>query len=85
MAHINTIGELKEFLKEIPDDIPISVYTEGMEQRGYLLGGININLKNTEIIDKKTYDAFDGIKYTYKAYDINYVEDNGDVKVLIID
>ena len=64
---MKTVKELKEFLNDLPDNMPIVHYENGMEKRGYL-SGVYISTKNMQIVKKDTYDAFDYTPYSYKAY-----------------
>ena len=63
---MKTVGELKKFIKELPDDMLLANYESNMETRGYrnrLLCEV-VNMKRET---KGTYDAFDGTYYTYEV------------------
>ena len=64
---IRTIGELREFIKEMSDDTPIICYKSDMETSGYRKGAY-INKSNYIEKTKEGYDSFDRIDYTYKVF-----------------
>ena len=77
---VYTVKELKEMIKDLPDDMKIVKYTEGMEQRGHLEGTFLRVEKRTPKI-KETYDRFDYTEYSYKSYE----SDPNGLEVLVVD
>lgn len=73
-----TVGELKERLKNIPDDLEIISYQDTMEKHGIMkIYGIIGKVKKYRKERKETWDRFDGESYSYEVY----VEDeNGDIE-----
>lgn len=62
-----TVGELKEAIKDLPDDSPIISYQSDMEKSGYQgISGVNSMLMVTE--KRETYDAFDYTPYSYTVF-----------------
>ena len=58
MPRTKTVGELKEYIKNLPDDTPIISYQSDMEKSGYQ----SISCASTQkmVTEKReTYDAFD--------------------------
>lgn len=68
MKTIKTVGELKDFIKDFPDDTPIVNYENDLEKRGYF-NSTCFSLEKMQQVTKQTWDRFDGIDYTYEAYE----------------
>ena len=65
---MKTVGELKKYLEEIPDNTPIAMYQDGMEQSGYL-PRVHVRASNMALVKVPTYDRFDGTNYSYERYE----------------
>ena len=65
---IKTVGELKKFLANLSDDIPIVRYSHDMEKSGYF-NGVWPNIQTMKKVTRHTYDAFDYIPYNYEVYE----------------
>ena len=64
---IRTIKELRDYIKDLPDDMPILHYEDGMEKHGFMDNAcFGIDNMVTERVG--TYDAFDGCHYTYERF-----------------
>ena len=70
---ITTVKELREFIKDLPDDMPIAGYESNIERSGYFNRAYLNIVKMKETINWGV-DAFDGTKYSYK---ILYQDKNG--------
>ena len=70
---VTTVGELKEFIKNLPDDMPIASYESNMERSGYFN---RTYLETTKMKETNNWscDAFNGTLYSYK---ILYRDENG--------
>lgn len=67
MPRTKTVGELKEYIKNLPDDTPIISYQSDMEKSGYQ----SISCASTQkmVTEKReTYDAFDYTSYSYTVF-----------------
>lgn len=67
MPRTKTVGELKEYIKNLPDDTPIISYQSDMEKSGYQ----SISCASTQkmVTEKReTYDAFDYTPYSYMVF-----------------
>lgn len=67
MPRTKTVGELKEYIKNLPDDTPIISYQSDMEKSGYQ----SISCASTQkmVTEKReTYDAFDYTPYSYTVF-----------------
>ena len=67
MPRARTVGELKEYIKNLPDDTPIISYQSDMEKSGYQ----SISCASTQkmVTEKReTYDAFDYTPYSYMVF-----------------
>ena len=64
---MKTVKELKEFLKDLPDDTPIVQFTSNMERDGYLLGA-SARVATMTKTKKSTWDRFDGTPYSYEIF-----------------
>lgn len=61
-----TVGELREYIKDLPDDTRLVTYHQGMEQSGYMNKAF-VHVENMKSCIKETWDAFDGTPYSYLA------------------
>ena len=64
---IKTVGELKEIIRDLPDDMLVINYVSDMEGSGYE----NKNYCRIRKMEKQTeqrYDAFDYTSYTKEVY-----------------
>ena len=64
---VKNVGELKQYLDTLPDDLPIVRYHSDMEKSGYFEGA-NIMVMGMTKETHHTYDAFDYTLYTYESY-----------------
>lgn len=64
---MKTVGELKEYLSNLPDDMLLLVYREDMETSGYQYGA-SIRVASMEKERRETWDRFDGTPYSYVAF-----------------
>jgi hypothetical protein len=82
VARVRTVGELKEYIKDLSDDMTIVKYHSDMEKSGYLpMLGISTRKMVSEQVE--TYDAFDGESYTYEAF--SFTDDDSGVLCLMLD
>lgn len=65
---ITNVKTLKNFLDGLPDDMKIVVYRQDMERHGYM-ENMSVNIRQMSPVEKETWDRFDGINYTYTAYE----------------
>lgn len=79
---IKTVGELKEFLKEFPDDMTIVKFVNGMEYRGYEEGIFPPTTANMSMVKKRCVDAFDYTAYTVELFVSTNEDDEGSRLVL---
>lgn len=70
---ITTVKELREFIKDLPDDMPIAAYESNMERSGYF-NRVCLNIVKMKETINWGRDAFDGTEYSYK---ILYGDKNG--------
>lgn len=71
---IYTVGELKQFIADLPAETPIAFYEDGMEKHGFM-PSVHINVRNMEKEVVQTYDAFDYTPYHYER--LNTVAEGG--------
>ena len=64
---MKTVGELKEFIKDLPDDMLLVNYENDMETRGYR-NRVSCRVDNMEKETKTTWDRFDGTSYNYEVF-----------------
>lgn len=62
-----TVGELKEKLRGVPDDLLIVSYQSDMERSGIMKAYPQCKTIKCKEIERKTWDRFDGDDYTYKV------------------
>lgn len=66
------VKELKELLANVDDDLEIVGYQNGMEQTGFLpVSPYSMKVLTGEMVEKRTYDAFDYTDYTYEVFKEN--------------
>jgi hypothetical protein len=65
---IETVGELKKLISDMPDDTPIVAYQSNMERSGYMQGMSAIRKKMPKSI-AHTRDAFDYTPYSYEIFE----------------
>ena len=63
---MRTVGELKEFIKNLPDDMPLVTHQSAMEKIGYQ-NNVFCNVVNMKKETRETWDRFDKIAYTYET------------------
>lgn len=68
MAYFEKVGQLKEYLKTIPDDVLLVKNVQTMEMHGVMCG-ISNSIINMSKKTKSTYDAFDGTPFKYDVYE----------------
>lgn len=64
-----TVGELKEKLKDVPDDLLVVEYHSDMEKHGIMQAFPACEIMQVKECKVKTYDRFDYIDYTYTVYE----------------
>ena len=67
---IRTVGELKNILNSLPNDMLILSYSSDMEKSGYE-NKMLIAIEPMKETEKETYDAFDYTPYTYKVFELD--------------
>lgn len=64
------VKELKELLANVDDELEIVGYENGMEQTGLLpVSKYGMKVITGKTVKKETWDRFDGIDYTYEAFE----------------
>lgn len=63
---MKTVGELKEFIKDLPNDMLLVNYQSDMEKSGYQ-NKLFCDVINMKTERKKTWDRFDGTPYSYEV------------------
>jgi hypothetical protein len=63
---MKTVGELKEFIKDLPDDMLLVQYHRDMETSGYR-NNLYCDVTNMKTEVKHTWDRFDGTNYSYEV------------------
>lgn len=81
MMIIRTIGELKNLIKNLPNDTPIAKYHCDIEQDGYL-PMLRVRLENMVLEEKETRDACDYTPYTYEVFSPTH-DDTGTLCFLV--
>ena len=64
-----TVGELKEKLKDVPDDLLIVEYHHDMEKEGIMEACPICEIMRAKERKMQTYDSFDYTDYTYTVYE----------------
>lgn len=81
MPRARTVGELKETIKDLPDDTPIVNYQSDMGRHGYQ--GISCAYTQKMVSEEReTYDAFDYTPYSYTVFSPS--EDDSGALCLVI-
>jgi hypothetical protein len=80
MHFIKNVGELKEYLKTLPDDLPIVKYRSNMEKSGYFEGVHAV----TATMSKETHDTYDAFDYTPYTYESYALDQHGEIQTLIL-
>lgn len=66
---MRTVGELKEFLKDLNDDMPIVKRSVNFELRGAIdIGGIYLKVEKFKTETREFVDGFDYEKYSHDVY-----------------
>lgn len=63
-----TVGELKEFLEHLPDDMVLVHYNRDMEKSGWF-EGVTPRVTNMSKKIHQTWDHFDYTDYSYECYE----------------
>lgn len=63
----STVGELKQFIKNLPDDMPLVSYKSTMEYSGYMQR-VHVDVMPMKLEVATATDAFDGITYRYEKF-----------------
>ena len=63
---MKTVGEIKEFIKNLPDNMPLANYQSNMERSGYQ-NNVFCSVVNMKHKTEETWDRFDGTPYTYEV------------------
>ena len=64
-----TVGELKEFIKDLPDDMLLVNYESNLETSGYM-NRLSCDVVNMKKETKYSWDRFDETEYSYEVFDI---------------
>lgn len=64
---MNTVGELKEFIKNLPDEMLIVNYHSDMETYGYT-NNIICTVSNMKKERRESWDRFDNTDFSYEVY-----------------
>lgn len=65
---MKTVGELKKFIKDLPDDMLLVKYERDMEKSGYRNSFYcDVTTMKKEV--KNTWDRFDGTNYSYEVFE----------------
>lgn len=67
MKNIKTVRELKEFIKDLPDDTLLVNYQCDLEKCGYF-NTASFDIVKMKKETKQTWDRFDGCDYTYEVF-----------------
>lgn len=70
ITRISTIGELKEFIKDLSNDVPIVIYRSNLERSGFEKG-VYVNIEKRTESKECAFDNFDGTAYKHTTYIIN--------------
>lgn len=76
---IKTVGDLKEFIKNLPDDTLVVNYRRDIERRGYQ-NNVSCNITNMKKETRATWDEFADMPYKYEVF----VESKEGVSCLLI-
>ena len=64
---MKTVGELKEYISTLPDDMLLLVYQKDMEKGGYQ-NGTYLRVAPMEKEKVETWDRFDCTPYSYEVF-----------------
>lgn len=64
---MKTVGELKEFIKNLPDDMLLVSYQSNMEMSGYR-NWLFCDVAKMNKEERQTWDRFDGTDYSYEVF-----------------
>ena len=76
-----TVGELKEKLKDVPDDLLVVEFHNNMEKQGIMKAFPSCEIMRVKERKIHTYDRFDYTDYTYTVYER---DNKGDKEVFYI-
>ena len=65
---MRTVGELREMIAELPNDMKIIHFESTMEKHG-CFPNVTARVEKRSPIEKQTWDRFDGTDYTYESYE----------------
>lgn len=63
---MKTVGDLKKFIDNLPDNMPLAIYRSDMETSGYR-NNLSCKVTNMTKDTKYTWDRFDGTDYSYEV------------------
>ena len=81
MMLIRTVGELKDFIKDLSDDTPVVAFRYGVVTGGYQ-ANVSISAQNMISEKHETYDALGRPSYTYEVFSPTH-DDTGTFGLLI--
>lgn len=73
---MKTVGELKDFIKDLPDDMLLIARSNNFELKNSLVAGIHVDL---EKFNAKKEQFVDGFDYTVYYEDIYIRDKNGNM------
>lgn len=73
---MKTVKELKDFIKDLPDDMLLAHYKDTMETSGYFVG-LSCDVVNMKEETRYTWDRFDGTDYSYEVL-LTSIDESGD-------
>lgn len=76
---MKTVGELKKFLENIPNDTHLVIFRSDMEKRGFM-GDV---LFSEEKMSKTRLTAYDAFDYTTYEYETFVMDKNGEPCLMI--
>ena len=65
---MRTVGELKNLIKDLSDDMMIVHFDNNMEKFG-CFPNVTAKVERRSPVEKQTWDRFDGTDYTYESYE----------------
>lgn len=66
--YIDTVGKLKEYIKELDDNMPLLATSDNFELNGGITQGIHPNVAGFSVVRKEFLDAFDYERYHNDVY-----------------
>ena len=81
---MKTVGELKEFIKDLPDDMKIVSYQSDLLERYGYFNNLSCNVANMKKTLRHTWDRFDYTAYSYNVYVKQKEKSKGTVCCLMI-